>query len=85
MALGDILGSILGNDAGKDEMAKSLGLSREALEELRKLYVPTVAEQEVELVNPELAGLLDASVVGDSALAGVSTDPRLKQAQFKAL
>lgn len=83
--LSDLLGGILGNDAGKDEMAKSLGLSREALEELRRIYVPTVEEQKVNLVNPELAGLLGAEQLGPSSMEGVSTDPRLKNAQFKAL
>lgn len=83
--LADLLGGILGGSAGKDDMAKSLGLSREAVEELRKLYVPTVAEQEVSLVSPELAGLLKAEQLQDSALAEVSSDPRLKQAQMKAL
>jgi hypothetical protein len=66
-------------------MEKSLGLSKEAIEQLKRLYVPTVAEQEVSLVNPELAGLLAAEQQGDSALAGISTDPRMKNAQMKAL
>jgi hypothetical protein len=83
--IGGFLGSILGDGAGKDEMEKSIGLSKQALEELKKLYVPTVEEQKVQLSNPELAGLLEAEQLGDSALAGVSTDPRLKQAQMKAL
>lgn len=83
--LGDIFSGLLGGDAGKEEMAKSLGLSQEALNELKNLYVPTVEEQKVNLTNPELAGTLTAEQLGDSALAGVSTDPRLKQAQMKAL
>lgn len=85
MALGDLLGGILGNDAGADEMAKSLGISRQALNELKQLYVPTVEEQKIQLVDPELAGLLQAEQLGESALAGVSTDPRLKNAQMSAL
>lgn len=83
--LGGIIGDILGSGAGKDEMAESLGLSREALEELRKLYVPTVEEQKVQLTNPELAGLLEAEQLGQSEQAGVSADPRLKNAQMSAL
>lgn len=80
-----LLGSIMGNDAGQDEMAKSLGLSREALAELKRLYVPTVEEQQVQLSAPELAGLLEAEQLQDSSLAGVTSDPRLKNAQMKAL
>jgi len=85
MAIADLVGKVLGGSAGKDEMEQSLALSREAREELRKLYVPTVAEQEVSLLSPELAGLLAAEQLGDSQMAGVSADPRLKQAQMKAL
>jgi hypothetical protein len=85
MALGDLLSGILGGSAGKEDMKTATGLSREALEQLKKLYVPTVEEQKVLLQNPELAGLLDPSQVNGSALEGVSTDPRLKQAQMRAL
>lgn len=85
MAISDVLGKILGNSAGKSEMKQSLGLSNEALEELKRLYVPTVEEQKVLLQNPELAGLLEAEQLGPSEMAGVSTDPRLKNAQMKAL
>ena len=83
--IGGLVGSIMGNDAGKEDMAKALGLSNDALQQLKNLYVPTTSEQEVTLDNPELAGTLTAEQLGDSALAGVSTDPRLKNAQMKAL
>lgn len=83
--ISDLIGGILGNDAGKDEMKKSIGLSREALDELKRLYVPTVEEQQVSLVNPELAGLLQAEQLANSEMENVSTDPRLKNAQMKAL
>lgn len=83
--LGDLLGGILGGSAGKGDIAKATGLSREAMEQLKNLYVPTVSEQRVALTNPELAGLLEAAQVDGSALEGVSTDPRLKNAQMRAL
>src|ERR1043165_7067014 len=85
MAIGDFLSGIMGGSAGKDDMERSNELSKEAMDELRKLYVPTVSEQEVSLISPELAGLLQAEQLGDSSLAGVSTDPRLRNAQMKAL
>lgn len=85
MALGDLLSGILGGSAGKDDMKTATGLSREALDQLKRLYVPTVEEQQVILQNPELAGLLDPSQVQQSGLEGISTDPRLKQAQMRAL
>lgn len=79
------LGGLFGGSAGKDEMEESLALSKEAMQRLKDLYVPTAAEQEVQLTSPELVGLLGAEQQGDSALAGVSTDPRMKNAQMKAL
>lgn len=85
MGLGDFVGGLLGGDAGKDEMQQSLKLSKEAAEQLKNLYVPTVEEQKILLQNPELAGLLAAEQLGPSAMENVSTDPRLKNAQMKAL
>lgn len=85
MGLADTLGGLLGGDAGKDEMEKSLGLSREAMETLKNVYVPTTSEQEILLSNPELAGLLEAEQLQDSRLSGVQVDPRLRQAQMRAL
>lgn len=86
MAIGDLFSNIFGGDAGKEEMQKSTGLSREALEELKRLYVPTVEEQQVILQNPELAPLLEAAQVdADPILSGVTIDPRLAQARARAL
>lgn len=83
--LADLVSGIFGGSAGKDEMKAATGLSREALEQLKKVYVPTVEEQKVLLQNPELAGLLEAQTLNGTALENVSADPRLKQAQMKAL
>lgn len=85
MALSDILSGVLGGSAGKDEMKQSIGLSREALEQLRNLKVPEIEIQKIALTNPELAGMLEAEQLGQSEMAGVSVDPRLKHAQMKAL
>ena len=85
MGLGDFLSGILGGSAGKDEMSKATGLSQQAIDQLKNIYVPTVEEQKVLLQNPELAGLMDNNTIDGTALEGVSTDPRLKQAQMKAL
>lgn len=80
-----MLSGLLGGSAGKEEMAQSLGLSREALEELRRIQIPDIEMQKIRLTNPELAGLLEAETIDGSALESVSTDPRLKNAQMKAL
>lgn len=85
MAVSDLLSNLLGGSAGKDDMEMATGLSREAVEQLKQLYVPTVAEQEILLRNPELAGLLEAEQLQDSRLSNVHVDPRLRQAQMSAL
>jgi hypothetical protein len=85
MGLGDLVGSVLGGSAGKGDMKEGLALSREAAEQMKRLRVPTVAEQEVSLLSPELVGLLQAEQLGHSELAGVSADPRMRNAQMKAL
>lgn len=83
--LADLLSGILGGSAGKDDMRKATNLSQQAVDQLKNIYVPTVEEQKVILQNPELAGLMQNNTVDGSALEGISTDPRMKQAQMKAL
>lgn len=85
MALSDLLGGLLGGSAGKSEMNQAEGLSREAIEQLKQVYVPSVEEQKILLQNPELAGLLQAEQLQDSRLSDISVDPRLRQAQMSAL
>lgn len=85
MALGDMLSGIFGGNAGKSEMKKALKLQEEAANQLKNIYVPTVAEQEILLQNPELAGLLDPSLLQGTAMEEVSVDPRMRQAQMRAL
>lgn len=85
MGLGDFFGGLLGGDAGKDDMKEGIRLSREAADTLKSVYVPTVEEQKILLENPELADLLGAEQLGSSAMEGISTDPRLRNAQMSAL
>jgi hypothetical protein len=85
MALADIVSGIFGGSAGKEDMKTATGLSKEAVEQLKKLRIPEIELQKIALTNPELAGLLSAETIDGSALEGVSTDPRMKQAQLKAL
>lgn len=80
-----MISGILGGSAGKDDMERATGLSREAVEQLKRLYVPTVEEQKILLQNPELAGLLEAEQMSGTALDEVSVDPRMRQAQMRAL
>lgn len=85
MGLGDLLSGVLGGDAGKDDMKEGIRLSREAADVLKNVYVPTVEEQKILLQNPELVELLKAEQLANSEMENVSVDPRLKNAQMKAL
>lgn len=75
----------MSKNAGRSEMKESNALMRENVERLEALGVPTVEAQRIALQNPELVGLLEAEQLGPSAMEGVSTDPRLRQSQMKAL
>ena len=81
MALSDLLGG----NAGKADMKKSNQLMKDAVARLEAVGVPTVEAQRIALQDPELQGLLQAEQLQESQLAGVSVDPRMKQAQVKAL
>lgn len=79
------LGSLFGGSAGKKDMKKSNQLMREAVERLEAVGVPTVEAQKIALQDPEIQGLLEAEQLAESEMAGVSIDPRMKQAQMSAL
>lgn len=85
MALSDLLGGILGGNAGKEEMGQSTSMAKQAVEQMRALKIPEIEIQKIILQNPELAGMLEAEQVDGSALEQVSVDPRMRQAQMKAL
>lgn len=76
---------LFGGSSGSGDMKKAIKLAKEARDTINRVYVPTVAEQEIILQNPELAGLLEAEQLGPSAMEGISTDPRLRNAQMSAL
>jgi hypothetical protein len=83
--LGDLLGGLLGGSAGKDEMQKSTQLQRDAIARLEAIGIPTIEAQRIALETPQLVDLLEAEVLGPSAMENVSVDPRLRQAQMSAL
>lgn len=75
-----ILDSIFG-DGGSDDAASALRTVQGVPLPILKEYYPELYKQVVSL-NPELES---AVTLGPSAMEGVSTDPRLKQAQMNAL
>jgi hypothetical protein len=82
MALLDFL---TGGDAGKDEMQESNRLMQQNIARLEAIGIPSVDAQKIVLQNPELVGLLEAEQIAESGFEGISTDPRLRQAQMAAL
>lgn len=75
----------LTGDAGKDEMSRANDLLQQNIQRLEAIGIPSVEAQKILLTNPELAGLLEAEQIDRSAFEGISTDPRLRQAQMSAL
>lgn len=85
MAIGDLLSGLLGGSAGKSEMEKATQLQRDAIARLEAIGIPTIEAQKIALETPQLVDLLEAEVLGPSAMEGVRVDPRLRQAQMSAL
>jgi hypothetical protein len=75
----------MSKNAGKSEMEESAKLMQDNIARLQAIGIPTVEAQKIALTNPELVGMLEAEVLGPSALQGVQEDPRLKAAQMSAL
>jgi len=74
-----------GGDAGKSEMEKANRLMQDNIARLEAIGIPSIEAQRISLQTPELVGLLEAEVLGPSAMQGVQEDPRLKAAQMSAL
>lgn len=85
-----LLGGLLGQDAASKDAKKARQAQAQALAQFSGLEIPEIADQQVlydQLVSagqmtPELE---QALALGPSALEGVSTDPRLKSQQMRAL
>jgi hypothetical protein len=83
--MGKAISSIFGGSDGSGEMEQANRLTREQLQRLAEIYVPGIAEQEIQLSVPELLGLLEAEQLGRSRFEDVEMDPRLQAAQRSAL
>lgn len=85
-----IVGGVVGNLLGSEDRAASRGLSEQALQEILGISAPDVEQMKLNLTPYQIQGLLDsinetAEQQGPSATAGITTDPRLAQAQMQAL
>ena len=84
------IGGIIGNIAGQGDRDKAAAAKAAALQQYTSLHAPTADELKVALQKYQSTGQLDprlesALSQGPSALSGISTDPRLKEAQAQSL
>lgn len=89
-AVAPALGGLFGQQASSGDTAAARRAYENALAEYSGIVLPSVADQSLALQNYTSAGtlspeMLQAIGLGDTALAGVSTDPRLKSSQQQAL
>lgn len=83
---GGIIGGVGGYLLGQDDQSKDY--YQQMLDEAKSIPLPVLKEMNPELyrqvvsMNPELE---QAITLGPSAMEGISTDPRLRQAQMNAL
>lgn len=89
MGMGTV-GSIIGNELGKGDRNRADGLRNQALAEFANLSVPDIEKMKLALEQYGSAGNLTPEMVqlisqGDTALEGISIDPRLRASQMSAL
>lgn len=85
-----ILGGIVGNLMSSGDRDKAQGYNQKALEAITGLSLPSIEEQKIALEQLQSQGKLTPEMLqtltqSDSELSGISTDPRLKEAQMNAL
>ena len=79
--LGDLVGGLLGGGGAKDSYNDIVNQTKNIPLPVLKEYYPELYKQVVSL-NPELETAVN---LGPSEMAGISTDPALRQAQLNAL
>jgi hypothetical protein len=85
-----LAGGLAGELMSAADRERAAELRKRALEQITGIAVPSLESQEVALEGYTSAGQLtpelEAAILQDpSAFAGITTDPRLKEAQLKAL
>ncbi len=88
--MGGMIGGIAGAQAAQNGQDAALQARQQALAQFLGVNVPSVASQSLDLAQYQNAGDLgiqneQALQQGPTAMAGISTDPRLAQAQMSAL
>lgn len=85
-----VIGGLIGGNAARHGAEDANKLNQRALEEILRIQIPGITEQELQLLLPEYIGGLTAQTegafnLGPSAMEGVAVDPRLESAQMAAL
>ena len=88
--IGTLAGGIIGNKKAKGFDREAGIYAQDALNAIKNIKVPEIAEQQRNYLLNELQGeltpeMLQAIEQGPSAYEGIEIDPRLKQAQMDAL
>lgn len=85
-----VLGGIMGQNASSGDAAAARRMYEQALAQYAGINIPSINDQSLSLedyinqgtLSPEM---LQAISLGDTNLAGISTDPRLRSSQTQAL
>lgn len=86
-----IVGGLVGQAAGAGQRDASERAYQQALQQLAGIRIPTIEEQQINLLAPQLAGEYQAiqqqaaQELGPTALSNIQIDPKLREAQMKAL
>ncbi len=84
------VGGLIGNLVSQPDRDKALALQQQALQNIQNVNTPDMDALKIALQHYNSAGQITPQMEtalsqGPSAMAGISTDPRLKNAQMQAL
>jgi hypothetical protein len=85
-----VVGGLIGADQANSARSDANNLRSQALSQFANLSAPDIEQMKLNLEQYSSAGTLTPEMIqqinlGNTALEGVSTDPRLKQSQMQAL
>lgn len=85
-----IIGGVIANNAAQGDRDASKRAAQQAFEAINQLQIPDIEKQKLMLEVPQVMGQYFPEeevqhVLANSQMEGVSTDPRLAQAQMNAL
>lgn len=89
-ALAPVVGGVVGKLMGQSDQDKANAAQQAALQQILAVKTPDIEQQRIALEKEQSAGQLTPGMEGTvtegpSAMGGISTDPRLREAQMGAL